>query len=98
MLRCIGEHPVPTPRKPLETNQMRREGRRDIHLTFYWGHGILFPAQHEGRTLHAREGREQVERVTLSTRPRESMRDFRMADRALYDRRIARGARVEGEG
>ncbi len=24
-LRCIGEHPVPTPREPLETNQMRRE-------------------------------------------------------------------------
>src|SRR6266852_3598659 len=98
MLRCIGEHSVPTPRKPLETNQMRREGRRDIHLTFYWGHGILFPAQHEGRTLHAREGREQVERVILSTRPREPMRDFRMADRALFHRRIARGARVEGEG
>jgi hypothetical protein len=36
-LRCIGEHAVPTPRKPLETNQMRREGHGDIHLTFDGG-------------------------------------------------------------
>src|SRR5512137_3218772 len=77
---------------------MRREGRRNIHLTFDWGHRIPFPTQHEGRTLHPREDREQIERGTLSPRPREPARDFRMADRALYHQRIARGARVEREG
>ena len=56
--------------------------RRDVQLTFDGGHRILFPAQHEGRTLHARECREQVERVTLSARLREPARDFGTPDRA----------------
>ena len=39
--------------KPLEADQMRWKGRRDIDLTFDRRHRILFPAEHEGRTLYA---------------------------------------------
>ena len=43
-LGCIDEHGVPTPRKALEPDQMRRQRRGDIRLALDRRHGVFLPA------------------------------------------------------
>src|SRR5258707_10790819 len=82
-------------RKPCESNQMRRQGSRDISLTFDRRHRIFFSAHHESGTLYSREVGEHAERVVFPARLCEPLDDFRIAYSPTSDIRMARRAGVE---
>ena len=52
-VRCIGDYAVTAIRKSFELNDVRTQRRRDIRLALDGMNWIVFPTQHQSRTLDA---------------------------------------------